>query len=159
MRHANGVVSEFCVAEYVKLTPAPKSAVAVLVGSQILKVGLHHLAVRVSGIFQWSVCSEGKIKGVVYIDVSVEHESIVVRVGHVTSEFTQRSPARPSVEAFFRIQKGAIRVFRQGKPEAGCLTAGRHIVSIGIVRVRDPVGRYRVIGRQQGILTGLTDAP
>ena len=78
---------------------------------------------------------------------------------YVAPEFTQWRTARPGVEAVFRSQKGALRVLRQRKPEAGLIGTGGHVVDEGVVRIGDPVSRHRVVGRQQRVRAGHAGLP
>src|SRR5690606_21902915 len=113
-------------------TPTPDTPIAILVAGEILEVRFHHLAVRVGRIFQRRVRAEGQVEGIVFVDVAVDQETVEVGMGYVIPEFTQGSTAWPGVEAVFRAQEGAIRVLRQGKPEAGLIGTGGHVTHKGI---------------------------
>ena len=157
--HADGVVGELGVAEDEQLAPGPDAAVAVLVAGQAVEVGFHHLAVGVGRIFQRREGAERQVEGVVFIDVAVEHEPVEVGMGHIAPEGAHRRSARPDGLADLRILERALRVFRQGQPEAVLVGTGRHIVDVAVVRVGDPEGGRRVVRGQQGGLAGEADRP
>ena len=159
LRHANGVVGEFCVAVDVHVATAPQATIAVLVAGQVLEVCLQHLALQILGIFQMQQGQGGQTEGVVFVDMPVNHEAVEVGMGHVAAELAQRRAARPGVQAGLRAQEGAIRVHRQGKPETDLIGTCCHVVDVTVVRVGDPVRGYRVVGGQQGMLAGKADTP
>src|ERR1051325_1296693 len=138
MRHANGIVSEFQVAVYVEVAPAPETTIAVLVAGQALEVRLQYFAIQVSRIFQRQERDGGQTEGVVFVDVPVEHEPVEVGMGHIASECAQRRSARPDGLADFRILERTLRVFRQRQPETVLVGTGRYIVYEAVVRVGDP---------------------
>jgi len=151
MGEAHGVVGKFYVPEQVQTATTPDTAIAVLVGSEIFEHRDQRLAVRITGVGVTGMRWTGDPEGVVDIDVAIEHEAIVVRVGHVVAELTERRATGPGIEAVVRIQEGAVRVFGQGHPETVCIGPRSHIAYIGIIRVGDPVGRDGVVRRQQHI--------
>ena len=106
---------------------------------------LHHFTLQIGGISQRLQRPGGQTESVIFVDVPVDHEAVEVGMGHVTPECAQRRSARPGVEAVIRAQEGTIRVHRYGKPEAGGIRTGCHIVDIAVVRVGDPVRRCGVI--------------
>ncbi len=159
MRVAHGVVGHLHVPEGMHLTAAPDTAIAVLVGGEILEHRFHRLAVVVGGIFLGNVRVAGNTESVVGVDVPVEHEAIVVRVGDVALELAEWRAARPDVLADLRAIELAIRVLRQRHPEAVRIGTRRHVVAVHVVRVGDPETRHRVVRGKQHILGGLAIRP
>src|SRR5580704_18120630 len=118
MRITHGVVGHPRVPEYVHLTAAPHTPIAVLVGGEILEMRLHRLAGRVSGIFLGHMRVAGHAESVIGVDVPVEHETIVVGVGDVALELAEWRATRPGGLADIRVRKGTVRVLWQRHPEA-----------------------------------------
>ena len=83
---------------------------------------------------------------------AVGHEPVKVGVGNIALELPQPGPARPGVLADLRAFELARRMHRQGVPEARRFGPRGHIVPVGVVRIGDPEGRCRVVGRDQDIL-------
>src|ERR1051326_3791608 len=128
MRYSNGIVSEFQVAVYVEVAPAPETTIAVLVAGQALEVRFQQFALQVSRIFQRQERDGGQTEGVVFVDVPVEHEPVEVGMGHIASECAQWGGARPDGLADCGIVELPLRVFWKRQPETVLLGTGRHIV-------------------------------
>src|SRR5690606_4827319 len=113
MREADGVVGKLQVSEYVHFATAPGATVAVLVGGEILEDRFQRLAVRVSGICKAGMRAAGNAESVIRVEVPVEHEPIIGRVGYVAIEFAEWRATRPGCLADIRVLKCAVGVFRQ----------------------------------------------
>ena len=113
MRVAHGVVGQLHVPECVHLAAAPDTAVAVLVGGQVLEERFHRFAVRVSGILLGHMRAAGHTERVIGVDVPVEHEPVVVGVGDVPLELAEGRATRPGLRTDLRAFEFTFRVLRQ----------------------------------------------
>src|SRR5690606_20301384 len=87
---AYGVIGELYVPEQVQLATTPDAAIAVLVGGEILEHRYHGFTTRVGRIRPAGVRIPRNAERVVSVDVAVEHEPVVVRMGDVAPELTER---------------------------------------------------------------------
>ena len=154
MREADSIVGHPQVLEQVQLAAAPDAAMPVLVAGEILKDRNQHLAVRVSRIgIGDMVIAAADAERAVGLGAAVEHETVEVGMGGVALEFPHPGSTWPDVGvlAFVRSR----RMLRQGEPETRLLGTRGHVVAVDIVRIGDPEGRRRVVGRDQDILGAL----
>src|SRR4051794_23381045 len=100
MRVADGVVGQLHVLECVHLTAGPDAAVAILVGGVILDDRLHLRAVRISGIRERNMPTDGEMA--IGPRPAVEHETVKVRMGGVALELPHPGSAWPGLLADLR---------------------------------------------------------
>src|SRR5690348_11194862 len=117
MRIANGVVGHLQVPVQVHLTTAPHTAIAVLVGGEILDDRLHLRAVRVSGIGNGNMSAGGEMA--IGPGAAVEQETVEVRMRGVAFELPHPGSTRPGPSTDLRTFELTRRVLRQGEPKTG----------------------------------------
>src|ERR1700687_3577629 len=95
MRVANCVVGQLQGLEGVHLTACPKPAIAVLVAGEILDDRRHLRAVRVSGVGQGNMTTDGEMA--IGPGAAVEHETVNVRMGGVALELPHPGSTWPGI--------------------------------------------------------------
>src|SRR5688572_28771277 len=95
------------------LTATPDTAIAVLVGGEILEDRFQRLTVWVSGIFKAGMRAAGNTERVIGRNIPVEHEPVVVGVGDVALELAEWRSTRPGCLADLRALELTVRVLRQ----------------------------------------------
>ena len=83
---------------------------------------------------------------------AVAHETVEVRMGDVALELAELSATWPRSLADIRAFELARRMLREGEPETCRVGTRGHVVPEDVVRVGDPVGRHRVVRRDQDLL-------
>src|SRR5690349_23121164 len=96
MRVTNCVVGQLQALVGVHLTAGPHTAIAVLVGGEILENRLHLRAVRVSGIDKRNMPAGGEMA--VGPGAAVGHETVKVRMGGIALELPHLGSTWPGLQ-------------------------------------------------------------
>src|SRR5690606_2860664 len=89
-------------------TAAPEAAIAVLVRGHVFEHGFNDCAASVGRVCARNMHVAGYTEGVVGVDVAVEHEAVVGRVGDIAFEYAHWNVTRPGGQAGLRAFECAV---------------------------------------------------